>query len=118
VELISREDFKCSCGCGFDTIDFELRDIYYSILYELGTSPFIHSACRCKEHNADVGGAEKSQHLLGRAMDIDIEDISPKELYAFLNKKYPDKYGIGLYNWGVHIDTRDYKARWDYSGEV
>jgi len=39
-------------------------------------------------------------------------DVSPKEIYDFLDEKYPDMYGLGLYDSWVHIDVREDKARW------
>ena len=43
-------------------------------------------------------------------MDVPTDD--PKALYDELNKRFPNKYGLGLYSWGVHVDVRENKARW------
>jgi len=73
----------------------------------------VTSAARCPAHNKNVGSTPQSQHILGRAMDIRIVGVSPQELYDYLFKTYPVKYGIGLYPTFVHIDTRSTgAARW------
>jgi len=105
----SREEFACKCGCGFDTVDAELLNVAETVREHIGAyTP--SSACRCKNHNKAVGGSDKSQHLIGRAIDIPYNN--PRELYNYLNELYPNTFGIGLYNTFVHIDTRNKKARW------
>lgn len=73
---------------------------------------YINSGYRDKSHNTKVGGEYDSQHLLGIAADIRVEGFTPKEVYDYLNKMYPNQYGLGLYTSFVHIDTRNRKARW------
>lgn len=106
----SREEFTCKCGCGYDTVDVELVKVLQEIRDELGPVK-ITSACRCKYHNAAVGGRPSSQHLLGRAADIQMK-VSPAKVRAWLEEHYPDSLGIGAYNTFTHIDTRKGKARW------
>ena len=107
----SREEFACKCGCGFDTVDVELVKVLQEIRNELGPIT-ITSACRCKKHNAKVGGGKRSQHLLGRAADIQGRDASPSKIRGWLLENYADSLGIGSYNMFTHIDTRKGKARW------
>ena len=107
----SRKEMACKCGCGFDTVDIELIGILELIRSKIGAySP--SSVCRCIQHNFDIGGRSTSQHLVARAADILHED--PKKLYDFIDYRFPDKYGLGLYQWGIHIDTRQGKARWSH----
>jgi len=108
-----REEFKCSCGCGFDAVDVELL----AVLEELrGTScqpVTITNACRCEKHNKAVGGVKNSQHVKGKAADINVKNQNPKFVAGYLDRKYPDRYGIGIYKTFVHIDVREKKARWE-----
>jgi uncharacterized protein YcbK (DUF882 family) len=73
----------------------------------------INSAARCPAHNMAVGGSANSYHPQARAMDIRITGISPHQVYGYLDTRYPDRYGVGLYNTFTHIDTRSsWRARW------
>lgn len=117
----SRYEMACKCGCGFDTVDYELIPILEKVRVWKGTGYSPTNVCRCIEHNEQVQFeadenyapySSKSQHLFGRAADI--RDENPGLLYDFPDNLYPDRYGIGVYDWGVHIDTRtNGPARWD-----
>jgi len=106
-----RDEFECSCGCGFDVVDKKLNDILEDVRQTFGAVS-INSACRCKSHNESVGGSKKSQHLLGKAADIVVDKTTPKRVYQYLDTKYPDAFGIGSYDTFTHIDVRNFKARW------
>jgi len=115
----AREEFACPCGCGFSTVDIELIPIAEAIRSFTGSySP--SSACRCVIYNEIIqkkyvknyiAFSSKSIHMEGRAIDVKYHD--PYKLYLFLVDLYLNTYGIGVYSWGVHIDTRLEKARWD-----
>jgi uncharacterized protein YcbK (DUF882 family) len=76
---------------------------------------YITSAARCFEYNRSIGSSDSSQHPRCRAIDFFIYSVSTPIIYAYLDNRYPDKYGIGLYvkNGFVHLDTRtNGPARW------
>lgn len=108
----SREEFACRCGCGFDTVDAELLEVLKQVRVHFNAVVRITSGCRCKERNHGEGGSPKSQHLYGRAADIQVEDVKPAEVAAYLETLIPDCGGIGIYSVWVHIDTREQRARW------
>jgi hypothetical protein len=109
----SRKEFECSCGCGFDTVDDRLVDALEKVREHFGKPMVMHCICRCWKKNKDVGGAEKSQHLYAHAGDFHIDGVDNKEIYDFIDKEVlPNTGGIGLYEWGVHMDIRHAKARW------
>ena len=74
---------------------------------------------RTAAHNAAVGGAKSSQHLLGRAADIRVQGVSVEDVAAYAESLMPDWGGVGRYpvkagratGW-VHVDTRQNKSRW------
>lgn len=107
----SRWEFECKCGCGFDTVDAELLHILEDIRGEYGAVS-ISSACRCRDHNLAVGGAPTSHHKRGRAADFTTEEGSPREVAEYLDRRFPERYGIGSYSTFTHFDTRRGYARW------
>ena len=60
-KYFKRAEFACKCGCGMDTVDYELVNILDKVREHFGTPVVINSACRCEAHNASVGGAANSK---------------------------------------------------------
>ena len=78
---------------------------------ELNGGPVtVLSGCRCEEHNRKVGGAQRSQHVRARAMDLKVKE--PRKVYEALCQAFPGRYGFGLYRTFVHVDSRTVPARW------
>ena len=109
----SSEEFACKCGCGYDNMSPKLIQVLEE-LREVYNAPItINSGCRCEKWNIHEKGTKDSQHLLGTAADIVVKGVSPYKIYQYLNSKYKNKYGIGLYSTWVHIDVREGNAaRW------
>ena len=109
-----RKDFGCKCDyedCVDIAVDAELLKVLQDVRDHFNAPLNINCSYRCEKHNADVGGATKSQHLLGTAADIWVKGIHPHKVYAYLDEKYPDKYGLGKYSTFTHIDVRSWMAR-------
>lgn len=117
-------DFKVRelrCRDGSDTVmvDETLTVVLQCIREHFGKPVTITSGYRTAAHNAAVGGAKSSQHLLGRAADIRVEGVSVEDVAAYAESLMPDWGGVGRYpvkagraaGW-VHVDTRAEKARW------
>ena len=107
-----RHEFACSCGCGFDTVDIETLWVLEELKRWFRTKVTITSGCRCRKWNASVGGKKGSYHVLARAADIIVVGFDAFLVYEYLDKMYPDKYGIGKYTTFTHFDTRSGRARW------
>jgi uncharacterized protein YcbK (DUF882 family) len=108
---LSRNEIACKCGCGFDDLDEETVRLFEEVRWMNGDVPIKPSSgCRCPGHNKAEGGSDKSKHMIGTAIDIPCRD--PNYIYNYLDTKYPRKYGLGLYSWGVHVDCRAERARW------
>lgn len=113
----SRAELNCKCGCKAPLlIRRRLRRLAVrlerlrSYIGPLG----ITSGYRCKAHNKAVGGAINSQHLYGRAADLDVPHGHQAE-YVRAAARVPafNKGGIGIYPSGaVHVDYRPWRARW------
>ena len=111
-EHFSRSEFACRCGCGFDSISPELITVLEDVRMHFGAPVKINSGCRCEKHNAKVGGVPNSQHVQGIAADIVVIGINTNRVADYLERKYPDRYGVGRYSSFTHIDVRQAKARW------
>lgn len=109
----------CRDGCGFDVPEPNLIRLAEQVRMLLGRPLKVSSCCRCAARNKKVGGAPHSKHVQGLAMDF----LSPnpaverdKILAAYKAGELPLLGGLGLYDWGLHIDV--YKARtlrvWDW----
>lgn len=110
-----RSELACPCGCGFDTVDAELLKVLELVRSHFQRPVIITSGCRCKAHNDSpaVGGGKKSQHLYGRAADIQVVGTLPSKVYQWLDETFPRQYGLGKYTTFTHIDTRtNGPARW------
>ena len=111
----SRWEFECPCNhnCGRDAADIELITVLENLrAYFFNYSVRITSGSRCIQYNKKVGGANRSYHMRAKAADIIVENISPKRVAGYLNRTYPNKYGIGNYSTFTHIDVRSRKTRW------
>lgn len=106
------KDSELSCNhCGKSKQNQHLQCLLQFIRTHFDSIVDITSGYRCTTHNTKVGGAKNSYHKKGYAADIVVRGISPKEVYAFLCKMFPDGYGFILYDNFVHIDVRNRKYR-------
>ena len=110
----SRHEHACYCGCGFDTVDAELnRVLQKDIRDHYGKRVTITGPNRCHKQNSQTPGAsDHSAHQVGKAADFKVEGVTPVHVYAHLDAKYQNKYGLGLYHNRVHVDVRPKRARW------
>ena len=66
-----------------NNINLKLVKILEEIRNHFGQAVVITSGCRCKKHNADVGGVQGSRHVLGKASDIYVKGVSTSTLLAY-----------------------------------
>ena len=119
IQFFSRAEFRCPCGrCGGFPVEPQesmVRTVD-EIRRRLGVPVSIvdsgGSGVRCAAHNAEVGGVSNSQHLFGLAADLH-SAASPAEMKAVAENVMGHTGGIGLYDWGIHVDTRSGYARWN-----
>ena len=108
----SRSEFACHCGCGADTVDYKLITVLEDLRLHFGVPIIVTCGHRCEEHNRAVGGRIVSQHLIGRAADIVMDDFTPAAICRYLDEHYSSTFGIGNYEDFAHIDTRKHRSRW------
>ena len=112
-------EFRCRDGSDVVMIDESLVVLLQCIREHFGKPVTITSGYRTAAHNTAVGGAKSSQHLLGRAADIQVAGVSVEDVAAYAESLMPAWGGVGRYpvkagrvaGW-VHVDTRADKARW------
>ena len=79
----------------------------------------VTSGFRSETHNNRIGGKKNSQHLLGKASDLQVKGLKPKTVYKAIEKLIEQgkmlEGGLGLYDTFVHYDIRGKEARWDNS---
>ncbi len=106
TENFNQDEFACHCGCGYKSISVDLVKMLQQLRDDFEAPVHVVSGCRCEAHNRKVGGADKSYHVKGLAVDIKVKGVDPTMVYHYLEKKYPNKYGLGLYPTWVHFDIR------------
>ncbi|WP_447875352.1 D-Ala-D-Ala carboxypeptidase family metallohydrolase [Serratia fonticola] len=111
-EHFSSNEFACRCGCGACEVSPELITVLEDVRAHFNAPVTIVSGRRCTAHNAKVGGAKSSQHLLGTAADIQVKGVQPAAVATYFEGKYPGRYGVGRYATFTHIDVRPGPARW------
>ena len=111
-EHFSSNEFACRCGCGACEVSPELVTVLEDARAHFNAPLTIVSGRRCIAHNAKVGGAKSSQHLLGTAADIQVKGVQPAVVAGYLEGKDPGRYGVGRYTTFTHIDVRPGPSRW------
>jgi zinc D-Ala-D-Ala carboxypeptidase len=100
----SPQEIACK-GTGSLAINEDALDKLQALRDKLGRPLLLTSAYRSPEHNKRVGGAKNSQHMLGIAFDVRMENQDPQKFEAaaravgFTGFGYYPKQGF------MHIDT-------------
>ena len=76
----------------------------------------IISGYRTPEYNKKCGGVKRSQHLLAKAADIIVKDMTSLEvrdtIIQLIKEGKMDPGGVGIYPTFTHYDVRGRNARW------
>ena len=113
------QEFRCKDGSDPVFVDTALVELLEQLRVHFGKAVTITSGYRTPAHNAKVGGSKSSQHLLGRAADIQVASTSVEDVAAYAESLLHNWGGVGRYpvkagrakGW-VHVDTRPNKSRW------
>ena len=116
----SMSEFECNCGCKMpEDVKpniIELADNLQVLRDFLNIPIKITNAFRCESKNNSVNGVKNSQHLVGKAADLQVFQLSPNEVAdavsELMEKNLFKMGGLGRYNSFTHVDIRGTKARW------
>lgn len=109
IRYFSREEFKCKCGgrycSGYPSeMKREVVRVADRARGHFGRPGHIISGLRCKQHNANSGGAANSQHMYGEAIDLHIEGISADALLSYILQQPEIRYAYKINSGNVHFD--------------
>lgn len=108
-----------ACNDGSDVVFIHaIQPVWFEAARTIN-GPFCpNSAYRTVSYNASIKDASpKSKHCMGIAMDIPAKNATPQELYDLFEDIMGESGGLGIYDWGIHVDYRPIKSRWDYRGK-
>jgi uncharacterized protein YcbK (DUF882 family) len=122
-------EFDCKDGTQYplEWVDERLRplcEVLEVIREAAGGRPLrIISGYRTLSYNRRIGSSDGSQHVQGRAADIQHPHLTAAQLHALVlllhgGKKLPLLGGLGRYETFTHVDVRATEgrlARWDGS---
>ena len=94
-------------------VDERLLTLLENIRNHVGKPVHLNSGYRSPEYNATLKNASpRSQHCNGKAADIWVEGVTPKQI-ADIAECYLGSFGgIGIYKTFTHVDVRTSCARW------
>lgn len=115
TDNFSVEEFTCKDGALYPLVWIPTRLVWLCTAMETIRSVYnkpvrVLSGYRTTEYNTKIGGAKFSQHVQGRAADIDIDSVSAEELHQTILDLYHEGRikigGLGKYPTFTHIDVR------------
>jgi len=112
AQHFDRVNFECHCGCGYDDVDPRVVRIVEDVRMHFNSPTVINSGCRCLAWNRKQGSKDTSQHVMGKAADIAVKGVAPKDVADYLESKEGFIGGLGRYNNFTHVDVRNKNARW------
>lgn len=114
----SPRELACKCGgkyCrGEYYHDVEFLEALEAMRSDIGAPMTLTSGHRCEGHNAAVGGASRSQHMLAIAGDVSLMNHDPARLArAGVRAGFR---GIGFGTSFLHLDMRQTRTAFHYPG--
>ncbi|NET39315.1 MAG: DUF882 domain-containing protein [Cyanothece sp. SIO1E1] len=92
-----------------------IADTMQDVREVLGNRPItVTSWYRDPVTNRRIGGARRSRHLTGGAVDFKVSGMPPSEVQRRLNRWWGSRGGLASARTFTHIDNRGYRARWRY----
>ena len=109
IRYFTREEFRCKCGGRFcEGYPAEMKRMAVVIADRarayFGAPGHVVSGLRCRQHNANSGGVENSQHMSGEAVDLRIDGVGADALLAYVKQQPEVRYAYKINSTNVHFD--------------
>ena len=95
----------------------ELVEQMQKIRDVLGKTITVNSGYRSPNYNKLIGGASRSQHILGKACDFTVKGLTPYQVADRLEDLMQGgsiiNGGLGEYDTFTHYDIRNNPTRWN-----
>ena len=96
----------------YDEMDGIFLDQLDQLRHMVSMPMHITSSYRSPEYNASVGGAKRSMHLKGRAVDISCDNS--RDRLVIVQEALDLGLTVGIAKTFIHIDDRDYQIIFTY----
>lgn len=110
IQYFRPEEFACKCDTYCDGWPAELSEqllrLADRVRAHFGAAAIVSSGLRCPAHNANVGGAAKSRHLSGKAMDFRIVGKTAAQVLAYIQTQPEVRYAYAIDGQYVHMDVK------------
>lgn len=105
LDNLNIKEVQCKCShptCHYTLISPNVLQAFNRVRKQFKTPLHINSGFRCQSHNIEVGGAPKSRHTRGLAIDISHDEFleSDKKRLLEILKRHFDK--VIVYNTFYH----------------
>jgi hypothetical protein len=111
LNILRTPDIQAGANVDLKNTDAGLRTRFVNLQRQFGSRLPVTSAYRSEAHNKAVGGAEKSQHLEGNALDIDVSSMPLAQRRELLRMASEMGFtGIGVYGNSIHLDMGERRA--------
>lgn len=103
---LTLEEVDCQCDsdrCTYTLVHEDLLAAWNKLRIAWGKPLKINSGFRCQTHNQRVGGAKKSRHTLGLALDISLVGYDRYTLLEAARRVFP--FVLEYENF-MHVDVR------------
>ena len=112
IEFACKGNKCCGNTCA---IDRQLLRALESFRRVVECPVYINSGFRCNAYNSRIRGSKYSKHTKGLAADIKLVEGFTVEAMAQIagGVSSISSGGIGIYEWGIHVDVFKQRRRWD-----